>query len=180
VKPHPRIRKTVKWGGAVVSVLLVVVWVGSGWWSAAWYGANGYAVYVEEGVAVIRHVDPSSWQGWTETNSVKPTPSERVPRFSFQRERSLQFQWTSGWHSRGLNWTVLFGLWIPPSLLGVATAAAWRLDTLARRRARVGLCPTCNYDRTGLPPGAVCPECGHGGWEGIHHRDTEAQSGKNR
>jgi hypothetical protein len=42
----------------------------------------------------------------------------------------------------------------------IATAAAWRLDTLARRRARVGHCPTCNYDRRGLPAANPCPECG--------------------
>ena len=34
MKPHPRIRKTIKWGGAVVTVLLVVVWIASGWWFA--------------------------------------------------------------------------------------------------------------------------------------------------
>ena len=34
MKPHPRIRKTIKWGGAAVTVLLVVVWIGSGWGSA--------------------------------------------------------------------------------------------------------------------------------------------------
>jgi len=35
-----------------------------------------------------------------------------------------------------------------------------RLDMLARRRARIGCCPKCNYDRAGLAPGSVCPECG--------------------
>ena len=32
-----------------------------------------------------------------------------------------------------------------------------------RRRSRAGKCPECNYDRTGLAAGAVCPECGAGG-----------------
>jgi hypothetical protein len=36
----------------------------------------------------------------------------------------------------------------------------WRLDILAGRRAQLNLCPKCNYDRAGLAPGAVCPECG--------------------
>jgi rubrerythrin len=40
------------------------------------------------------------------------------------------------------------------------TLYAWHLDTLARRRARLNFCPKCNYDRTGLPKDAVCPECG--------------------
>jgi hypothetical protein len=41
-----------------------------------------------------------------------------------------------------------------------ATVGAWRLDSLARRRARLNCCPKCNYNRAGLAPGAVCPECG--------------------
>jgi hypothetical protein len=34
MKPHPRIRKTIKWGGAAVTVLLVVLWIAGGWWKA--------------------------------------------------------------------------------------------------------------------------------------------------
>ena len=29
MKPHPKLRKTITWGGAAVTVLLVVVWIGS-------------------------------------------------------------------------------------------------------------------------------------------------------
>ena len=36
MKPHPRIRKTIKWGGAAATVLLVVVWIGSGWVVLGW------------------------------------------------------------------------------------------------------------------------------------------------
>jgi rubrerythrin len=42
----------------------------------------------------------------------------------------------------------------------ICTAFTWRLDTLARRRERLGRCPKCNYDRAGIAAGAVCPECG--------------------
>lgn len=97
MKPHPRIRKTIKWGGAAVTVLLVVVWI--------WDGQ----LYV-------------NWMSYRE-KSVNP-------------------------------------IWQPLAVALLATATAWWLDTLARRRGRPGLCPTCQYDRTGLPPGAVCPECG--------------------
>ena len=41
MKPHPKIRKTIKWGGAVVTVLLVVVWIGSGWWGAEYTTRQG-------------------------------------------------------------------------------------------------------------------------------------------
>ena len=36
MKPHARIRKTVKWGGAAMTVLLVVVWIGSGFMVVEW------------------------------------------------------------------------------------------------------------------------------------------------
>jgi len=35
---------------------------------------------------------------------------------------------------------------------------AWK--SLSRRRARIGICQSCGYDRAGLAAGAVCPECG--------------------
>jgi hypothetical protein len=55
VKPHPRIRKTVKWGGAVASVLLVAVWIGSGWWRVGYAGTGGGCVSVSRGVLGIEH-----------------------------------------------------------------------------------------------------------------------------
>jgi len=51
-------------------------------------------------------------------------------------------------------------LWAPLLLTLIVTGLAWRADTLARRRAMLGKCPTRGYARTGLAPEAVCPECG--------------------
>jgi rubrerythrin len=45
-------------------------------------------------------------------------------------------------------------------MTAITTALAWRLDTFARRRARLNLCPKCNYDRAGIAGDAKCPECG--------------------
>jgi len=42
----------------------------------------------------------------------------------------------------------------------VLATNAFRLDTLARRRAKSGACQTCGYNLTGLPPSTLCPECG--------------------
>jgi len=50
-------------------------------------------------------------------------------------------------------------LWCLVLVSLAATMAAWWLDT-ARRRSRVGLCSSCGYDRTGLAPMSLCPECG--------------------
>src|SRR5437773_2597147 len=52
MKPHPRIRRTMKWTGAVVTVLLVIVWVGSGWWGVS-VVAPPISVNVLDGALVI-------------------------------------------------------------------------------------------------------------------------------
>ena len=86
MKPHPRVRKTIKWGGAVVTVLLLLVWFGS-----LCYNSPNYFV---------------RWLGPCGPASPK----------------------------------TLFPLWVP-CIFALATIVASRLDTLARRRARLNLCP---------------------------------------
>jgi len=66
------------------------------------------------------------------------------------------FSWIVDSH----GWNVDVPMWIPLGVLLGATSGAWWLDAAARRRARVGLCAACGYERAGLAPGAVCPECG--------------------
>ena len=51
-------------------------------------------------------------------------------------------------------------LWPPTFLSATLAASGFVLDARARRRARHGLCTKCNYNRTGLAPTALCPECG--------------------
>ncbi len=143
MNPHPRIRKTIKWGGAVVTVLLVVVWIGSGWWGAKWNIPGLSAGGLSNGSLCV------------ESQGV----SEKHAYFSYGR---VPFGWRVKWamNGRGVAWVDIFPLW-PVCVIAMATTAtAWRLDILARRRARLNLCPKCGYDRTGLARGAVCPECG--------------------
>ena len=48
MRAHPRIRKRVKWGGAVASVALLVLWIGSEPWYAG-YSGTGWIVTVQAG-----------------------------------------------------------------------------------------------------------------------------------
>ena len=147
MKPHPRIRKTVKWGGAVVTVLLVVVWIGSGWLCGFVAPSSRALTGVDRGRLGL---------AWFDASSEYPVNLAEANRFSHGLSIRL------GWYSERLPDATL--TWIPlwPLLLiaMLSTLTAWRLDTLARRRARLNLCPKCDYDRTGLAAGAVCPECG--------------------
>ena len=146
VRPYPSIRKTVKWGGVVVCVLLALVWVGSGWWCLELESPAGGGLFVQGGrFAVLTPLFATGakgeWVCWFE-----PLP---VP-----------FHW---WFSVGtwnLGWDVAVPLWVPVAAVLVATVIAWRLDGTGRRRARMGACLKCGYGRAGLASGAVCPECG--------------------
>ena len=156
MKPHPsphRIRKTIKWGGAAVTVPLVGVWVASVWCGATCETddqkgrVSGCAVaHGTLHAGLIAKYDgfqpqPAGWH-WS-VSSIPPGMS-----------------WWAVHVRTGPDWFAELPLWIPVSLCLPPAAAAWYLDTLARRRVRLNLCPKCNYDRAGLAAGTVCPECG--------------------
>ena len=147
MKPHPKIRKTVKWGGAVVSVLLVVVILWSVPYIATCQMKTRFGVTLACG------------------------------RVSVSDEGRLGTSFSPGCWVRNNPWSGLLWnfehmdigylqvyaapLWPAPTLSLTLACIAWYLDTIARRRARLNLCRKCNYDRTGLAVGAVCPECGN-------------------
>jgi hypothetical protein len=148
VKPHPRIRKTVKWVGAAVTVLLVGAWLSS----AKWYSAVTYA----HDRGVILHT------GWMLVERTGPFAID--PVFECGPYSDNSYEWASLWQWPPVEWdrngATSIALWLPAAVTTLITAAAWRLDAIARRRDRVGCCHSCNYDRAGLAAGAVCPECG--------------------
>ncbi len=148
MKPHPRIRKTIKWGGVAATVLLVVVWVGSGWGWIDFRAANDFKLGVSQGrVELSTAQDKLHWE--------EPgLHGECLPWYLMR--------WSPEWYLGKPLWTLYIPVWMITAAVFLLTALAWRLDTLARRRARLNLCPTggCGYDRTGLAAGAECPECG--------------------
>jgi hypothetical protein len=130
----------------VVSVLLLVVWVGSTRVNMTLFGNRRAEFQFTLGLCGMVWRPDDSGAGTRPAFEYWQRPHAVRWDFSYEVHRSVQL--------------VTVPLWCPLSVSGLCAAAAWRLDTLARHRARAGLCPKCHYNRTGLPPQAVCPECG--------------------
>jgi hypothetical protein len=146
MKPHPRIRKTIKWGGAAITSLLLVLWIGS-WWYAVHARRVWGDIDLESGSLRITQ--------WTLIQGI-PSVTIRPAQGRFESFYSVRAR-----HRQSLVETSV-ALWplIGAAILG--TVLAWRLDSLARGRAHRGmnLCPKCSYDRAGIAGDAKCPECG--------------------
>ena len=153
MKPHPKLRKTIKWGGAAVMVLLVAAWVVSLWWTVSCSARSGlYSGSLYAGALVV-----------TCSQVNEPTPPSSVWLVE-PREEPGPLVWWFGRAHGGANgewYEIIFvPLWVLIACVLLPTAFAWRFDFLARRRARLNLCPRCNYDRAGIAKNAKCPECG--------------------
>lgn len=144
MNPHPRIRRTIKWGGLALCLLLAGVWVRSECVLEVLTGARWQVSWSKGAIDIWKLVFPHQ----NSAHIVAPVGGVG-PRM-----------WWCHTESNGPEWGLAIPLWIPLAPTLLATTAAWRLDALARRRARAGVCPKCHYDRTGVAPYAVCPECG--------------------
>lgn len=134
-----------KWAAIVLTVGLLVVWIGSGWWAAGWVrNPPGTGFWVESGrVAAYWNEEVLADFGWKFRRCVSP----------------FKWWWNGYWYKPKHVLILAIPLWIPlPLTIGTA-AYLWRRDRLARRP---GHCPACGYDLAGLPPGRPCPECGRG------------------
>jgi hypothetical protein len=151
MKPHPRIRRTIKWGGAAATLLLATSWAASAWWYVVFRVGNGIEIAGGRGVL------QAAWP---------------MPKVAYALDSGFRAGWV---FPRGNLWwmqidadlgRILIPFWIPLAVAIALTAWAWHLDALACRReraARLNLCPKCNYDRAGIAKDAVCPECGASG-----------------
>jgi hypothetical protein len=152
--PHARrtprlstaLRKTVKWGGAVATLVLVVAWIGSTKAWVEWVGPRGRHVGVMSGVIGV-------------SQDTKGLYDTRAPGFYAEFE-DADMEWWFYKSPPATFWEFDVPLWFPALLCLLPTAYAWRVEAVLRRRARASLCPACGYDRAGLPADAVCPECG--------------------
>jgi len=136
-----------KWSGAVLTVLLLVVWVGSAWWGCTLFVPTSLMASVIGGRLYIEHREPASFL-WSKVQWDGPYRT------------SFQFGW---WFARqtlsnpggSVTTTTSIPLWSPVVVLGAPTVMLWYRD----RRRQPGLCIACGYDLRGADHN-VCPECG--------------------
>ncbi|HVU62894.1 MAG TPA: hypothetical protein VHC70_02865 [Phycisphaerales bacterium] len=150
MKPHPKLRKTIKWGGAVVTLLLVVVWAGSGFLQADKHIGAGVVVALGGGEVSVMRMSEDQRDVWVYA-------AEGLTGWMPYRMH-WGLYYTSKEPPR--DWSVTLPMWPFAFACLFATVTAWRLDGIARRRARLNLCPKCGYDRAGIAADAKCPECG--------------------
>lgn len=144
--PHPLIRRVARWGGAIASLLLAAVWIGSGWVWISRYSPSGGCGWTIAGGEVYACWDGRSDGPWAWSDS--PHVNIAVGQLA--------------WNSPALNldpWnrSILVPLWLPLVFAAALTAFAWWPPG-----PRDGCCPSCSYSRAGLPPSTPCPECGRG------------------
>ena len=153
MKPHPRIRKTIKWGcaegdriagGGMAFQRFLLCRVGSQEWlrslDRTWRDSP------------VRVEGPKRGQRRSAVSCLSSIDS-MLNRESGGGRSAFSF----------IGWQAAWPIWPLAVVSLAATVVGWRLDARGRRkRARVGqnLCPNCSYDRAGLGLGAKCPECG--------------------
>lgn len=146
MKPHPKIRKTVKWAGAFLTPLLVASWIASMVLWMQWWFIKDWMFVAGEGGIGLAH-----FSGFGEVESPL---AWGVKSFEWGRV---------GWfyHYSNAHWSVtgvpVWSLSVPALL---TTVVASYFDTLARRRTRMGACKNCGYDLSATFPTSICPECG--------------------
>jgi hypothetical protein len=145
MKPHPRIRKFFKWGGLVVSVVLLTVWIGTA------YGWFFYSMRDASSLDLVR--------GQIQVSQPSANFQSGLTSIHWMRASPTGFNWSANFDQTADRWFARIPLWPFVALSLATTAAAWRMDIIARRKSRLGACPACGYDRTGLAPAAPCPEC---------------------
>jgi hypothetical protein len=174
MKPHPRIRKTTKWGGAAVTVLLVVVWIGSEWYCNPSAVLSGRWLAVDRGRLLCGR--------WNE--GVGPEPPKVAAREEWVKRTVAHMfaedvifhalmpraepPWKAvfgepNWVRDGSEWILAIPFWLLVAAVLPLTGFAWHRDRVVRRLQRaalLNLCPKCDYDRAGIAGDAKCPECG--------------------
>lgn len=177
MKRHPRTRKARRWalyGGAVLIVLLITVWLLSGFTRVYWFHPGSRTlVSVYAGQFVVERLDEMKLEAAKE--------QERTSRLLLEEDSALQgnlaphvnsasqgdayimpytLHWWFSLENTVLGTALALPLWAPVAVLLAVVAPLWYKDLRALRRIRAGRCANCGYSRTGIARTSVCPECG--------------------
>jgi hypothetical protein len=152
MRRRSRLRRVLKWGGLVMSLLIVLVFVASMWWYVGYLRTDGqraWAYSIESGSFIIIPV-------------FRPPPLDSpTAGGSVGKIRDVRCFWTFlgviGSRSRPRNTWFYMPLWIPFLLFALPTTFLFWRD---RRRIPPGHYQRCRYDLTANTSG-VCPECGN-------------------
>jgi len=145
-----RLRNTIKWGGTGLTVLLVMVWVGSAWWWANW-------------TCNFPNVDVGVWRGRVVVEVNPPNGWSRMTAFGRSEETAMTFwvDWDINRAIYGSRAGRVSDVWfaIPLWMLVVLCALPTAQMHYSDQRSPNGICPKCGYDLRGNASG-VCPKCG--------------------
>lgn len=146
-------KRFLKWGGPVVAVLLAAAWWMSDWRWIGYLGPGGSFCVVERGVIGVGYGPEWATPRDGKTRDAPPTGFHggSVP---LEYEWWFVLVWEPGHRAVGVP------LWFPVGIVVGLSTVVWRRDWLSQRRAILGHCAKCRYDRRGLAAAAPCPECG--------------------
>lgn len=144
-----RLRSVSKWGGAVVTVLVLLIWIGSAGREWEVLSCPPYGASVMSGRLYVFKNDRDARM------------SSFIRKWFPNRLRDTRFRlWFEVHNETMVNGPTDAGIWIPiwslSMISGAAALLVWKRD---RRRHAPGLCVNCGYDLRGADR-PVCPECG--------------------
>jgi hypothetical protein len=167
--PSPRrtswLFRCTKWTCTILAGLMVVAWVGSGWYLVAWIHNNSFprcTLTLSRGAITGRLGElPANGAYTLEDGLFGPYRNEGSMTINSQRWLWIpRYSSMTTWSAVELPARLTLPLWLPTLVFAVPAAWMWRVDVKRRRAAREGCCATCGYLRAGLGAGAACPECG--------------------
>lgn len=150
MRPHPKVRMLVKWGGLALIAVLAALW---------WVSLRKLVVY--------RTAPDGLWVGISEGRIAALTPPQAMSSGQGPGGHWVvgdlwsrtEWAFRYAWNQNDIRIHIPF--WFLIVTATIPTAIAWHLDLVARRRAHAGLsCAHCHYSLAGLALGLPCPECG--------------------
>jgi hypothetical protein len=175
--PRSRTRRVLKWTGTLVCVLILGVWVCSGWCLVRLGVVGGIirtfaggpripnpheSIKIGGGGFSVTYIPLSLREDFARQHTSEKDRPEELPPFYFESHFAdaggpYFWMWLPSFYTVGtFQRTINVPCWIPFVLLAVPTALLWYR---ARRPIPPGHCQKCGYDLTGNVSGR-CPECG--------------------